>query len=193
MAKKRQERFEMLRESSKARIEKAALELFAHNGYGHTSISKIAAAAGISKGLMYNYYDSKEALLQAILQKGLDFGDSLLEGLPEDPKALLVFVVEASFQEVINNLEFWKLLTSLTFQEDVLKTFAPQFEQKKKEFIQLGTFTFQQLGHPDPEMQAMLFGAAMDGVFLHYILSPNDYPLEEVKCLLIENFCKKYK
>jgi len=39
-----------------------ALQLFENNGYESISISKIALTAGISKGLMYNYFPSKVAL-----------------------------------------------------------------------------------------------------------------------------------
>jgi len=39
-----------------------ALQLFENNGYESTSISKIALTAGVSKGLMYNYFPSKVAL-----------------------------------------------------------------------------------------------------------------------------------
>ena len=43
-------------------IENAALEVFAEDGYHHASVSKIAKKAGVSKGLMYNYFHNKEDL-----------------------------------------------------------------------------------------------------------------------------------
>ena len=193
MSEKRQARFELLRQTSKERIENAALELFAHNGYGHTSISQIAKEAGISKGLMYNYYESKEALLKALLQHGFETGDNMMEAgmaaAPGKPKDLLKFIIEAAFAEVQANQKYWKLLMALAFQEDVLKTVAPEIEQKKAEHIKMGKTIFEQMGYPNPEAQAMLFGATMDGIFMHYILSPEDYPMEEVKGLLIEKYC----
>ncbi len=196
MSEKRQARFELLRETSKERIESAAMELFAHNGYGHTSISQIAKAAGISKGLLYNYYDSKEALLRALLQRGFDFGDSLIEAsttkVGNDPVAVLKNMVESSFAELDKHFTYWKLLMSLAFQEDVIKTVAPELEQKKTLHLEMGKTIFSQLGYPNPEAQALLFGATMDGVFMHYILSPGDYPLSTMKQLLVDNFCKKY-
>lgn len=195
MSEKRQARFEQLRQTSKGRIENAALELFAHNGYGHTSISQIAKAAGISKGLMYNYYESKEALLKALLQRGFDTGDDMMAAgmaaAADDPKNLLTFIVEAAFAEVQANQKYWKLLMSLTFQEDVLKTIAPEIEQKKAEHIEMGKTIFEKLGYPNPTAQALFFGAALDGVFMHFILSPDDYPLMEVKELLIKQFLNK--
>jgi len=49
-----------------ARILRAAEELFATHGFAKTTVDEIAAAAGVSKGLVYDHYVSKEALLGAI-------------------------------------------------------------------------------------------------------------------------------
>ena len=186
----------MLRESSKERIESAALELFAHNGYGHTSISQIAKAAGISKGLMYNYYGSKEALLQAIVQKGFELGDSMVAdgqmAAPDDPVALLRFFVENAFEQAQQHFQYFKLLSSLAFQEDVMATVRPAVEQKKAEHLALGKTIFGQLGYPQPEDRALYFAATMDGIFFHYQLDPEGYPLERMQAMVIAQFCKKY-
>ena len=40
-----------------------ALQHFANKGFHATTIYHIAEHAGISKGLMYNYFNSKEELL----------------------------------------------------------------------------------------------------------------------------------
>jgi AcrR family transcriptional regulator len=46
----------------KTRVERAALELFAANGFDGVSIADIAAAAGVSQGALYRHYASKEEL-----------------------------------------------------------------------------------------------------------------------------------
>ncbi|MGB4293008.1 MAG: helix-turn-helix domain-containing protein [Bacteroidales bacterium] len=58
---------EKIREAKRALIMQSALEHFAKNGYHATTISHIAKHAGISKGLMYNYFPSKEALFKEII------------------------------------------------------------------------------------------------------------------------------
>ena len=55
-----------LKEHKKAQKEKilqGALKLFATKGYFNTSVSDIANKLKISKGLLYNYFDNKERLL----------------------------------------------------------------------------------------------------------------------------------
>ena len=46
----------------KTRVERAALELFAANGFDGVSIAEIAAAAGVSQGALYRHYASKDEL-----------------------------------------------------------------------------------------------------------------------------------
>ncbi len=49
-------------------IRDTAAGLFARDGFSRTSMAELAAACGVSKALLYHYFDSKEALLFDILQ-----------------------------------------------------------------------------------------------------------------------------
>ncbi|TDQ53104.1 TetR/AcrR family transcriptional regulator [Actinorugispora endophytica] len=51
------------------RILDAAAELIARYGYGKTSVSDIARTAGIAKGAVYQEFESKEAVLEALLAR----------------------------------------------------------------------------------------------------------------------------
>jgi AcrR family transcriptional regulator len=52
-----------------ARILKAALDLFVRYGIKRTSIDDIAREAGIAKGTLYLYYQSKDALFAAVAER----------------------------------------------------------------------------------------------------------------------------
>lgn len=54
------------RERRRARILASATELFAAHGFAKTTVDEIARRAGVSKGLVYDHYDSKEELLRAV-------------------------------------------------------------------------------------------------------------------------------
>lgn len=53
-------------------ILKTATQLFARHGFDRASIASVAAECGVSKALLYHYYDSKEALLFDILRTHLE-------------------------------------------------------------------------------------------------------------------------
>ena len=54
------EQFNSMRNVTKDKIVEAGLKLFSHKGLAATSINDIASLAGISTGLLYHYYKSKE-------------------------------------------------------------------------------------------------------------------------------------
>ncbi|TMR25166.1 TetR family transcriptional regulator [Nonomuraea turkmeniaca] len=63
MARTRKEQAEWRREQ----LLDAALTVFAAKGVDGASVKDLAAAAGATPGLLYRYFDSKEALVQALL------------------------------------------------------------------------------------------------------------------------------
>lgn len=49
----------------------AALELFLERGFAATKVDDVAKRAGVSKGLVYLYFPSKEALIEAIVLRAV--------------------------------------------------------------------------------------------------------------------------
>ena len=47
----------------------SAAEVFAHAGYAATSVDDIAAAAGITKLIVYRHFEAKETLYRAVLEQ----------------------------------------------------------------------------------------------------------------------------
>ena len=67
--------FEAIRQESRERILDAALRLFARYGYAATPVRRIAEEAGVSQGLLYNYFDGKESLLRALFEQTAGDGE----------------------------------------------------------------------------------------------------------------------
>jgi AcrR family transcriptional regulator len=70
----------------------AALALFAEKGYDRTSIKDLAEAVGVAQGLVYHYFDSKEDLLLAVIDRHnpLPQVRRMLEGIQDQPAAMLL-------------------------------------------------------------------------------------------------------
>lgn len=68
-----------LKPNSRERILKTATELFAEKGYSSTSVREIVARAGVSKPVLYYYFQSKEGLFYAILEWATDVQRGLIE------------------------------------------------------------------------------------------------------------------
>lgn len=71
-------RRERKKEETRSNIIQNALELFRAKGFNETSMEEIAEGADISKGTLYNYFESKESLLSAYIQATIiDFGEEM--------------------------------------------------------------------------------------------------------------------
>lgn len=57
---------EQIRAQRRSEILAAATRVFAEKGVARTKVTDIAAAAGLSNGLLYHYFPSKEAVFEAI-------------------------------------------------------------------------------------------------------------------------------
>lgn len=59
------------KEARPAELAAAALEMFAEKGFAATRLDDVAARAGVSKGTVYLYFDSKEDLFKAVVHEGI--------------------------------------------------------------------------------------------------------------------------
>jgi AcrR family transcriptional regulator len=76
-----------IRDAQRANILEAAWKVFAQKGRAMT-MADVALAAQISYGLTYRYFDSKEAILQALVEQTLHSGNAALQrfaALPGTP------------------------------------------------------------------------------------------------------------
>src|SRR6202140_4081424 len=67
--------------TKRERILRAAIEVFALNGYFNAKVSEIARAAGVADGTIYLYFDGKEDLLTSIFR---DHTRNYLQSLERD-------------------------------------------------------------------------------------------------------------
>ncbi|MCX6235120.1 MAG: TetR/AcrR family transcriptional regulator [Bacteroidetes bacterium] len=190
MSPRTEKQFEEIRENKKALIMDTALELFASQGYYPTSISDIAQKAGISKGLMYNYFESKEDLIKEIVDKGMaeftDIFDVNKDGVLTSEE--FTFFIDESFRRLKENTSYWKLYFSIILQ-------PPVYEMARERMFELTPLNqqillnyYKQRGARNPELEVSLFHVLMDGVFMNFIMDPEDFPLEEMKKMIIEKF-----
>lgn len=192
MSPKTKEQFEEIRQRSAASILQAALELFAHQGYKGTSISQIAKEAGVSKGLIYNYYPSKEALLEAIVKGAMAEGESLMKKnlQPELPaREQLKHLIESTFSILNSNLHYWKLFTSLAFQPGILDHFQDLIMEVAKHHLEILENLLAEIGFEHPKKEALLLGATLDGLGLHIMNHAGLFPLEDMKDYIIDKYC----
>jgi len=191
MSPRTEQQFEEIRESKKKLIMDTALELFAEEGFHTTSISKIASRAGISKGLLYNYFEGKEDLIKTIIFNGLDnlskFIDPNHDGVLT--KEELRYFLEEFSNVMKSDMHFWMLYFNLFLQPQVLKLVEKRVTVIIHVYMRMLTSFFETNGYEDPEIEALMLGAILDGIGFHLMLDPENFPIEKVKNRLIKMYC----
>jgi AcrR family transcriptional regulator len=181
MVPRTQEQFEEIRSTRRKQIMDGALELFAREGYSHCSISMLARHTGISKGLMYNYFKSKEQLLVAIIENGLDEIMNLLD--PNSDGILQPEELEQFIRKVFSNMrhhrEFWTLYVSVILQPGVNELMEGKpFYNYMERFFPLMLDYFKTKGCEDPYLEMLTLSALIEGfgVLMIYAYPSLEFP-----------------
>lgn len=190
MAPKTQEQLAVIRQERRQKILHAALELFALNGFEGTSISKVAQKANISKGLVYNYFSSKDEILEAILEEAAQEGDQMMTTSSSSPEAHLKEMIEAFFHSIEQHQHYWKLITTLGLRANEFPKINHFIKEKLKAYTEYLRQVLEKAGIADPEQEARKLGALVDGITLHYLWSQGQYPLKAMKKHLIQEYTK---
>ena len=110
------------RETRKA-IMQAAISLFSRKGYEKTSIEELAKAAGVGKGTIYGYFQTKSDILHAFCEDELEIlHEELTTNADRDVPILqqMVSIYMTEFNHIIENREFARLFMQQTaFPRDV--------------------------------------------------------------------------
>ena len=100
MSPRSSQQYKELRDASRQKILESSLELFGTKGYKSTTIADIVKKAGISKGLIYHYFDSKEDILKQLVDFFMEGGSAKVEEiLKGTPKERLTAILDWFFHE----------------------------------------------------------------------------------------------
>lgn len=114
--------FQQLRDDRRELILQAASQVFARKGLATTKIADVAAAAGVSYGLVYHYFRTKDAVFAALVERAAQSTEALahmilaqpltawgrlewtvqvmLVGLQQQPEAFMITLEAVTREEV---------------------------------------------------------------------------------------------
>ncbi len=170
-----------MRESSRAAIMQAALRLFAERGYHATTISAIAREAGIAKGLVYNYFSSKQELLEQVVLLGFREFENVMPALAtaRHPAERLQRLFELSETLTREKTEFFRLYFMVLLQVNRDERLREVIHRYSQILFDQAAAILRELGVREPETEARVLSALLDGIGLHYIVFSGQYPLRD--------------
>ena len=128
--------------------------------------------------------------MEAIIEDGLAAINALIDSTRDiaDPHQQITLLIERSFNAMAREQHFWKLLMSLLLQPDIWADFHTRFDDFFREATADFAAIFERMGVADPQAEALLIAALLDGVGLHYFMDQQHYPLDTVKNALIKRY-----
>ena len=195
MAPRTPEQFAEMREKSRNLIIEKAMDVFAKQGYYKASINMISKAAGISKGLIYNYFKSKDELLESVFIEGFSYFDKIIKLDQAEISAYnkLDKILTNFTQSLKENITFWKLYQNVISQPGISHKLIKFKEYYESVFgpLLMGIF-FEIYGNTMTEeeigIEVMIFAAFLDGIGFDYVIMGEEYPLDAIRQRLLEKY-----
>ncbi len=187
MSPRSAKQYEEIRKDKQELLKSTALRLFSANGYQATSISTIAKEAGISKGLMYNYFESKEELLVSLFEDYFLLLDALLN--PNNDNEITNEEMDNFFDVLTQSLrekhEYWLLFFQLSMQPDVLQLILSKLNNAGT-MIEHRKLLFSYFAErfENAAEEFLLFNTIIKGFSLIYVLGPEHFTPETIASLL---------
>ena len=179
---------EQVRANRRAQILEAARGVFAQHGYHAANVSDVAAAAGVSQGTVYHYFESKEELLMAVYEEwettNLDREiDAALAAAPTFAGKLAALArsaakrVEGSGELLNAQVEFW---SHIPRHEAIRERFRILFTSLGAELAQLirAGMKAGEFRRVDADSLARLLIAAYDGLIVQWLADPGSVDWE---------------
>jgi len=147
-------RSRLSREQRMEQTLETAHAMFAEKGYGAVTMDEIAAAVGVTKPLLYNYFGNKEQLFIACMEQS---GEALVEAISKaiagagNPSEALGTGVRAFFAFLDSDRSAWAVLFDETLPQsgDVIERVS-FYRRKLLEFIAVSTLARM----PEPARQS---------------------------------------
>jgi AcrR family transcriptional regulator len=192
------EQNEQIKDERREQILSAALKVFGKKGFAATKISDIVAGAGMSHGLVYHYFRSKEEIFYELLKRAM---------MTSSQSLLLVDKMPVSPLEKVRETARYILGSINSYQDSahyflmVLHASVMEAPEDIRELMSLSNITLQTFGRivtegqkmgeireGDPQEMTIAFFAAIQGIAL-YKLSMENFKIPDPEILV--NMLKK--
>ena len=157
-------------------IEDAAARLFAEQGYAATRLDQVAAAANVTKPVLYRHFESKQALYLALLRKHAEQLPRFVDPVVGDEPliARLPAILDGWFAYVEERPHAWQMIFRDTTGEEEIQAFRRQVQEQARTVLVDLLRAQPGLAIPERELEPMaeLLRTAMAGLALWWLDHP---------------------
>lgn len=174
-------------EERKTQILDAARDSFTERGFHNTRMADIAEASGLSKGALYWYFESKDAIILSLLKKVFEPELRDLQSLLDDDRSAeerLLSYTQRAAEDMQDMLKWMPLIYEflvLAFRRDLIKKFISSFYKKNVELLE----SLIQQGIDSGEFQAtsardaaIAVGSIIEGTLMLWMYDPSEIDIQ---------------
>ncbi len=167
--KRYKEAFERANDDRKEKILEVGINEFASKGYENANINIIAKNAGISIGLMYKYFSTKEDLFITCIQRGMSILDDAVDEILKSDDKLIVKaekLIRTTCQLSQKDANYVKLYNEITSERnsEKAKEFAKAIEgETSKKYVKCITDALMN-GDVRQDLDPRLFAFFLDNL-----------------------------
>jgi len=192
------------KKEKKDRIIGAALVVFAKKGFAKTTINDIAAAAGIGKGTVYEYFSTKEEIIDQsfgffIRHLELGFQEVLIQEIPAREKLILILggfshAMDSDSQELLELMfDYWsegiKNRDSKGLLFDEMNKFYHSYREIFADVIIEGMTEGSFRKDINPRSAASMIVGTLDGILVQWILDKDSIDLQDIVKTVVVTVC----
>lgn len=190
-----------IKDERREQILSSALKLFAKNGLAATKITDIATDAGISQGLIYHYYKSKEDIfveLIGVAFERLNLACQWLESQPVPPAEKIVFALKELLRllEEDENAARYHLLIAQSTASESIPDEAKEIIKEKNTLPYESMERIMKAGQKEGTIKeqnaselALVFWTSINGLAIYKAVHGEKFKAPEAE-ILSSMFCK---
>ncbi len=181
-------------------ILRAAIKIFARDGFFHSKIADVAREAGVADGTVYLYFKNKDDILISIFNQTMD--EAIFEGQQalvalHDPVARLRKVAHLHLGRLGRDRDLAvvfqvELRQSIKFMEQFSATRVAEYLGIIRGILEDGQRGGIFSEPMDTNLAAKAFFGALDEMATNWILSRRNYRLEGTVDPLVDLFCRGF-
>jgi AcrR family transcriptional regulator len=186
------EQLNQIRDERKEQIMGAALKVFARRGIAGTKISMIAEEAGVSQGLFYHYFKSKDEVFIALVEDAMDISYTAtksVQDMPISPLEKIKFLTQSILNE--EGKYYFMLIHQARMSEEVPDRVKELFSQySMKAYVDLMMPIFEEgqragdIAAGDLEEIISSYFSVLSGVMVVNARGSSDYRIPEVDMIM---------
>jgi AcrR family transcriptional regulator len=134
---KKQPRRRLRADERRTQVMETAGRLFGERGYGGVTLDEVAAAAGVTKPVLYRHFDSKKALYLALLERHRADLPQFFEGIPADlsREERIEAILETWFAYVEEHGYAWRMLFQDSGGDEEIRDFRIATQDRAREVL----------------------------------------------------------